>query len=195
MKNKIMLSSLIGAVAIASIALIVSMSETKEITAADAPKGNEQYLFGESTYPVVTFKFRDATVKHDFQIISQTSGFNSGARGSTPEFTLQKVIGNTPYLHQAVDQTHQYTTRSLQDYPYKEFDVVVDIVQSGKTLRTFEYQRCGISNYKVNTEFDKAESFTGKDGFAVLEQYTFTCAGYMPKNPTYDEMMKPKSPF
>jgi hypothetical protein len=38
MKNKIILSSLIAVIAIATIAVIVSMSETKEITAADAPK-------------------------------------------------------------------------------------------------------------------------------------------------------------
>lgn len=192
MNSKITTTTAILALSIASIALIFGLSETEKITAADAPTGNDMYPFAEDVYPVATFKFRDATVTHDFQLISQTAGFGNAGKGFTPEFTLQKVIGDTPYLHRAVDQTTEYSTRASLDYPYKEFDVVIDLVQGGKTLRTLDYQRCAITNYKISTEFDKAESFTGKDAFAVLEQYTFTCAGYQPSSPTYDLMMEEK---
>jgi hypothetical protein len=180
------------AVSIAVASLVFALAGNEKITAAEAPTGNEMYPFAEDVNPRATFKFRDATVTHDFQLISQTSGFGNAGRGFSPEFTLQKVIGDTPYLHKAVDETTQYSTRSGLEYTYKEFDVTVDIVQGEKVLRTLEYSRCGITNYKINTEFDKAESFTGKDAFAVLEQYTFTCAGYVTSSPMYDQMMEEK---
>jgi hypothetical protein len=190
MNSKLTATTAILALAIASITLVFGLSQTDKITAADAPKGNAMYPFAEDVNPRVTFKFRDATVTHDFQLISQTSGFGNSGRGFTPEFTLQKTIGDTPYLHKAVDETTQYSTRSGLEYAYREFDVTIDIVQGNQVLRTLDYSRCGISNYKINTEFDKAESFTGRDAFALLEQYTFTCAGYVSSSPMYDQMVK-----
>lgn len=193
MNNKIT-TTVILALSIAFIALIFELAETNKVIAIDAPKGT-QVSFAEGVHPVATFKFRDVIVTHDFQIFSQTSGFGNAGRGFTPEFTLLKVIGDTPYLHRAVEQTNAYSIRSGADHQYKEFDVTVDIVQEGKTLLIQDYQRCDISNYKIFTEFDKSKSFTGKEPIAILEQYTFTCAGYQLKSPMYEEMMKPKSPY
>jgi len=199
MKTTIMMTVMAAAIAISTIALVVSFSQTEEIVAAESPQGNDAYLFGESVYPLVTFKFRETTVTYPFQTFVQLNGL-FGTSGSftvksvAPEFTLQRVAGDTPFLHRAVDQTYVHGGKnSLGEYAYKEFGITVDLVQEGKVVRSFDYGRCGVANYKVNTEFDKAESFTGKDGFAVLEQYTFQCAGFEPKNPTYDELMKPKS--
>lgn len=199
MKSTLTISALVASVAVSLIALVVSVSETKEIVAVESPVGNDAYLFGESVHPLVTFKFREATVTYPFQTFVQVnslfntvSGFT--AKASSPEFTLQRVAGDTPYLHRAVDQTYQHGGKNSQvEYPYQEFDVTVDLVQEDRVIRSFEYGRCGITNYKVNTEFDKAESFTGKDGFAVLEQYTFVCAGYEPRSPTYDAMRNGKA--
>ncbi|WP_268542787.1 hypothetical protein [Candidatus Nitrosotenuis cloacae] len=195
MKTTLILTSIVAAIAISSIALVVSISQTKEITAAETPQGNDMYVFGESLYPVATFKFRDATVTYQFQTLTQISGFGAGNRGSIPEFTMQRIPGDTPYLHQALDQSHVNGGKSSLDFPYKEFDVTINMVQQGKTILTLDYQRCGISNHKIVTEFDKAESFTGKDGFAVLEQYTFTCGGYRINSPAYDELTQPVRPY
>ena len=197
MNSKITATTAILALSIASITLIFGLSESDKITAANAPTGNDMYPFAEDVYPVVTFAFRDATVTHDFQLFDTTNNlFSTSASGFTtkqvaPEFVLQKVVGDTPYLHRAVDQTFEYNGRtSTFDYPYKEFDVIVDLVQGEKTLRTFDYAKCSISNYKISSQFDKAESFTGKDAFAVLEQYTFVCQGYKTSSPMYDAMIK-----
>lgn len=190
--NKLALTSIAAAIAISSIALVVSISQTKEIVAAEMPQGNDMYVFGESLYPMATFKFKDAIVTYPFQTLTQVSGFGVG-RGTTPEFTLQRIPGETPHLHQALVEAHIYGKLAM-DSTYKEFDMTVDLVQQGKDILTLEYQRCNISNHKIITEFDKAESFTGKDGFAVLEQYTFTCSGYMPESPLYKEMMTPVRP-
>jgi hypothetical protein len=199
MNSKITATTAILALSVASITLVIGLSETDKIIAADAPKGNTMYPFAEDVYPTVTFKFRDATVTYDFQLFDTTNNlFSTSANGFTtkqvaPEFVLQKVVGDTPYLHRAVDQTFEMGGRtSLQDYPYKEFDVIVDLTRKGTTFRTFDYAKCSISNYKVSSQFDKAESFTGKDAFAILEQYTFVCQGYKTSSPMYDAMMKEK---
>lgn len=174
------------------ITLGIGLFQTDATHADDTPKGNNSYIFAEGVYPQVTFEFRDSTATYDFQLFSQTSGFGNNGRGSTPEFTLTKIAGNTPDLYEAVDQTQEYSTRSGLDYPYKEFDVTVNLMQADKSVRTFEYERCNISNYKVDTRTDNEEGYTtgGKTGFAVTDIYSFTCAGYDLQNPQYDRTIK-----
>jgi hypothetical protein len=190
MNSKLTTTTAVLALAIASITLVVGLSQTDKITAADAPTGNEMYPFAEDVYPVATFTFKDATETHDFQLFTQSSGFGNTGRGATPEFVLQKVIGDTPYLHDTLKMTHERSNRAASGNSEWEFSVTVDLVQGQKTLISYEYNRCFITNYKVNTEYDKAESFTGKDAFAVLEQYTFTCGGYSIINTSYEQMME-----
>lgn len=187
MKNKSVIATVILSLSITSLVLLFELSESKKITAAETPQPNKMYPFAEDVIAVATFKFRDATVTYDFQLFDTINNlFGTSASGFTirqiaPEFMLQKVVGETPDLHKAVDQSFQYGGKqSVQDYPYKEFDVIINLERNGKVLRTLEYSDCFVKNYKIKTEFDKAESFTGKDAFAILEQYTFECAGYKP---------------
>jgi len=199
--QKITYTSVIAAIAIASIALVVGLSQTQSTTAQSAPSGNNVYVFAEGVYPQATFKFRDATVTYDFQLYDTTNNlFSAGASGFTirqtaPEFTLIRIVGDSPYLHEAVDQTFEYGGKSSGfDYPYKEFDVVVDMIQAGQSVRSMEYSDCSITNYKINTRTDNEEGYTtgGKTGFAVTETYTFICTGFTPHSPIYDQMIEEK---
>ncbi len=189
--QKITYTSVIAAIAIASIALVVGLSQTQSTTAQTAPVGNNVYVFAEGVAPQATFVFKDATVTYDFQLFSQTQGFGGGGRGNSPEFTLIRIAGNTPYLGKAVDDAHTYTTRSGLDFPYKEFDVKVNLMQAGEPVKTLDYHRCNISNYKVDTRTDNEEGYTtgGKTGFAVTEIFTFACGGYQPYTPQYDQIV------
>jgi hypothetical protein len=188
--QKITYTSVIAAIAIASIALVVGLSQTQSTTAQSAPIGNNVYVFAEGVNPQATFVFRDATVTYDFQLFTQIQGYGGGGRGNAPEFTLTRIAGNTPYLAKAVDESHTYTTRANLDFPYKEFDVRVDLMQAGESVKSLNYQRCNIINYKVDTRTDNEEAYTtgGKTGFAITEIYTFSCAGYQPSSPQYDQM-------
>lgn len=132
MINKLTVATTILALSIASITLMLGLSETDKITAADAPSGNKLYPFAENVYPVATFSFTDATVTHDFQLFSQTSGFGNTGRGATPEFVLQKVIDDTPYLHKVLDLTHERSNQVTTGNSEWEFGVTVDIVQGKK---------------------------------------------------------------
>jgi len=193
MNKKIILTSFVTAIAIASIVLMLGLTQTQTITAQTQKQGNGAYIFAEGVNTKATFMFREATVTYDFQIFTQNNnlfGTSSGGvstRTSIPEFTLQRVVGDTPYLHKAVDQTWYNNGRvATHEYSYRSFDMKVDFVSEDHTYRTLKYTDCGISNYKVITEFDKMKGHTKNEGFAVLEQYTFQCAGFKPESPTYD---------
>jgi hypothetical protein len=194
-------TSVIAVLAIASIVLTIGLSQTENIQAADAPKGNAVYVFAEGVYPRVTFEFRDQVVTYDFQLFDMSNNlFGTSASGFTttrtinPEFTLTRVVGDTPYLHQAVDQTYKNGGKSIHGYDYKEFDVTVELVQAGQSARTMEYSKCAIANYKISTRTDNEEGYTtgGKTGFSVVETYTFGCLGFTPTSPLYDTMIAEK---
>ncbi len=178
---------------------MISLTQTENISAVDEPKGNAAYVFGEGVYPQATFNFRSGTVTYDFQLYDMTNNlFGTTANGFTstrtisPEFTLVKVVGDTPYLHKAVDQTFENGGRTISEYDYKMFDVTIEMIQAEKSLRTIEYKDCSITNYKINTRTDNEEGYTtgGKTGFAVVETYTFACNGFSLKSPLYDEIIK-----
>lgn len=191
MNSKLVLTSLIAIGLVASISLVIGLSQTQTSVAQSPVKGYfEPYQFGKGVYPQVTFQFRDGTVTYDFDLYTQShnllgtgnTGTGVSMRGPTPQFTLATIPGHAPELQHAVVQTWEYKgTASGIDYPYKEFNVRVDLVGDDNIVRSYEYSRCGITNYKVHTEYDKAESFTGRDAFAILETYSFECMGFAVK--------------
>jgi hypothetical protein len=191
--QKLKTTSVIAAFAIASIVLVVGLSQTESIQAADGPKGNAVYVFAEGVNPQATFMFPDATVTYDFQLFSQTQGFGNNGRGTSPEFTLTRIAGDTPYLYAAVDETQQVGVDSQsRGGRYSDFGVTVDLVQAGEPVRTLKYDRCNIVNYKVDTRTDNEEAYTtgGKTGFAITDIYTIGCAGYVPENPLMKKIIE-----
>ena len=199
--QKLKTTSIIAAIAIASIALIVNLSQTVNVQAVDPPKGNNVYIFGEGVYPQATFNFRSGTVTYDFQLYDMTNNlFGTTANGFTstrtisPEFTLARVVGDTPYLHKAVDQTFENGGKTIGGYDYKMFDVTVDMIQAENSLRAIEYKDCSITNYKINTRTDNEEGYTtgGKTGFAVVETYTFACNGFNMESLDFNAMIADK---
>lgn len=199
-------TSIVAVLAIVIAAFVVGLSQTQiaPVQAVAPPQGNAVYVFGEGVNPKATFTFRDATVTYDFQLFDMTSNlFGDSAAGSnfkyarqnSPEFTLARIVGDTPYLHAAVDQSYEYGGKlALQDYPYKLFDVTVNLDQAGSPMKTYLYKDCGISNYKVNTRTDNEEAYVtgGKTGFAVVETYSFQCNGFNMESPEYNAMIAEK---
>ena len=93
---------------------------------------------------------------------------------------------DTPMLYEATDQASKYGPRGYF-FTYREFDVNVYLHQDGETIRQFNYVNCRVSDYKVDTLFDKEEGWHGK-GFAIVDEFKFTCMGYTPQNPLYNLM-------
>jgi hypothetical protein len=207
--QKLKMTSIIAALAIVAVTMVLSMSLVPSSTALTTPpQGNNVYIFAEGVNPQVTFTFREGQEIVDFQLFDMTSGiFSTGANSAftkptlqAPEFSLIKVVGNTPLLHRAVDQVYENGGKyTIVDYPYREFDATVNLNQAGSPQKTFSYKDCSIVNYKVNTRTDNEEGYTtgGKTGFAVVETYNIQCAGMQMSSPDYDSMIKEanKLPF
>lgn len=184
------MTSVIAAIAIASIALTFGLSQTQNISAAP-PQGNSVYIFAEGVNPRATFTFYDKTEVSDFQIFTQTLGIGgTNGRGTAPEFTLVKVPGNTPYLYQAADELLIKGNNANIDWTYNRFNVKVDLLQSGAPVRSVMYEGCEVVTYRIYTDYDKEEPYTsgGKVGFAVQDEFKFLCKGQTPLNPQLEQM-------
>ena len=182
---------------------------TQMITIAIQPS---KMVFVENVITTAVFTFRDGTELAPIQIFSQTGGFgtttteatyrgtgtgfsatNTSTDGgertgrSKPAFTLEKVVGGTPYLYEAADQAQKYINNGGMEYQYKFFDVTVYLTAGGDKLRTFQYTDCQMKNYVVTTRSDNEEGYTGK-GFVLVDQFAFECDGYTPLNPSMDKL-------
>jgi hypothetical protein len=128
-----------------------------------------------------TTTLSSGTAKSKSQESSETTG------RSKPSFTMEKVVGGTPYLYAAADETQKYFASSGFEYDYKFFDVTVYLANGGDVLRSFEYRDCQVTNYSVATRSDNEEGYTGK-GFVIVDQFSFECKGYAPHNPAMEKM-------
>ena len=172
-----------------------------DIDAATMAVQPEKFVFVEKISTTALFEFRDGTEMVPIQQFTQTSGFGtktlSGADDpkapsaktgrQTPTFTLEKIVGSTPYLYEAADQAQKNQLNAGFEYPYRIFDVTIFVAIDGTVLRSFEYHDCRVTSYAVSTRSDNEEGYTGK-GFAVVDQFTFECVGYVPLNPSMDKM-------
>ncbi len=190
----------LSVIAVFSIASFVGF-EITDIDAVPAAVQPEKFVFVEKVSTTALFEFRDGTEIVPIQQFIQTSGFGtktltgaddpkapSAKTGrQTPTFTLEKIVGSTPYLYAAADQAQKYQLNTGMEYPYKFFDVTIFVAVDGNVLRSFEYRDCKVTSYAVNTRSDNEEGYTGK-GFAVVDQFTFECEGYVPLNPAMDKL-------
>jgi len=168
-------------------------------------------VFVENIMPTAVFKFRDGTEITPIQQFTQTGGFSTSTIEATsttagssvgaqpdggertsrskPAFTLEKIVGGTPYLYEAADQAQRFIQSGGFEYPYKFFDVTVHFAVAGTTdaLRSFEYRDCQVKGYTATTRSDNEEGYTGK-GFVYVDQFTFECDGYTPLNPAMEKL-------
>ena len=161
-------------------------------------------VFVENVTTTALFEFRDGSEMVPIQQFSQTGGYgtttlSSGTAKSKsqessettgrskPSFTMEKLVGGTPYLYAAADETQKYFASSGFEYDYKFFDVTVYLAKDGDVLRSFEYRDCQITNYVVTTRSDNEEGYTGK-GFVLVDQFSFECKGYTPQNPAMEKL-------
>ena len=71
------------------------------------------------------------------------------------------------------------------------FSVDIDLVVDDKVVRGFNYNECRVTDYVVQSQRDKEESYF--KGFALSNTFDFECQGYHPNNPIYDAMYEVES--
>lgn len=179
LKTTIVAVSIITTLALASIAGF----QLNEIIAEETSE-KKGYTFAENTKITAVFSFDDGTEIADFEVFEQKSGFDTS---KSPVFVLERIVGNTPMLHQASDMAHKYS-RSVLASQYSDFDVTILLAQEGSVIRQYDYKSCDITDNIVKTLHDKEEGWNTSKGFAVTDKYKFTCSGYTPFSPVYQEM-------
>ncbi len=179
LKTTIVAVSIIATLALASIAGF----QLNEIVAQETSE-KKGYTFAENTKITAVFSFDQGTEIADFEVFEQESGFDLA---KSPVFELERIVGNTPMLHKVSDMTHKYSLSSF-DHQYKDFDVTILLAQGGNVIRQYEYESCDVTNNIVKTLHDKEEGWNTSKGFAVIDKYEFTCSGYTPYSPIYQEM-------
>ncbi|MBI3253273.1 MAG: hypothetical protein HYZ56_00865 [Nitrosopumilales archaeon] len=167
----------IATIAIISLIVIGVTNQNNGILAEETkdpyPAANDVKI-----HTVMTFK-QGVEESDGFQAFIQSKGFNR--EKESPQFQLIGAVdADKRILYNAADVTFQRGL-SDQNHDYTDFDVDV-YLQNGMPIRTFHYADCRITDYKVATDYDKEEGWFGK-GFATLDSFTFTCAGYSPDNP------------
>ena len=183
-KNAITMTTL-SVIAVFTIASFVGFKivDTDAATMAVQP---EKFVFVEKVSTTALFEFKDGSESMPIQQFTQTSGFASKSKNArqTPTFTLEKIVGSTPYLYAAADEAYANVSG---EYPTKDFAVTIFLAAGGDVYRSFAYENCIVTNYVVATRSDNEEGYTGK-GIAVVDQFTIECRGYEPLNPIMDKM-------
>ena len=144
-----------------------------ESFAQEEPEG---YNYADGIKPIVTFHFKDGIETHEFPVFIMEDDYI--ANESSPSFSLQGTVDNTPYLHKALDEAYKYRQSLSFDWDYKYFDVYVDLTKGDSIIETLRYSDCKISDYAVVTVDDDFESYTSsKTGFAMIDDIEFLCSG------------------
>lgn len=167
-KNTTMTTTL-GVIAVLAIASVTGLHNA-------FAEENSGYKTADGITTVLTFTFKDGIEVLDFPIFNMEDDFvdNNGS----PNFSVEGVVKDAPHLHQALDYAFTYQTSTTRNYDYKIFDVDVDFIKDGESIRSLNYNDCRISDYKVKTLTDDYESYmSSKTGFAIIDDIDFQCAG------------------
>ena len=140
----------------------------------------QEYDFVAGIHSEITFEFRDGVETVDFPVFSVTSDIVENV-GTT--FQVEGVVGDTPLLHKALDESFVHrlsrlTAGSSFEYDYRFFDATVNVKQNDVILKTLQYRHCEIIDYGITTLSDDYESYMASNtGFAVVDRIDFQCGG------------------
>jgi len=181
--NIIKTTSIVAVSVIATLAVASIMGfQLSEITAEQTTP--VEYLSAEGVQVTGIFKFREGTEVLPIQVFTQTSGFK---RAQVFGFQVEKVVGNTPYLHKHVDESFLYRNSQDEKENWNPFDVEMILATGPYAKRVVEYSKCFIDDYVVLTLRDNEEGYLNK-GFANVERMTLFCRAMNFQNPSLETL-------
>ena len=148
--------------------------------------GESGFTFANDVKTSVTFMFENGVEKIRFPIFNLVSGYEESTDNVVAEFQIEGVLDYYPLLFDAIDKSRQVS--GLSTASNVDFDALVEITNDESLLRGFDFTSCRISDAKITTLTDKEEGFTGKSGFVLVLQSSFTCSGINGVNMYYDEL-------
>ncbi len=149
------------------------------------------YKYAEDVRTFVTFQYANGIERIEFPIFEITNGFREG--DTTPEFKVEGILDSYPLLNDAIGKSRKvsgFASGFNTDFNAKVEFIQGTLLTGEKLLRVIEYNGCIVDSAKIVTQYDKEEGFTGKRGFAIVQQTGFTCDGMNPINPGYDQLYK-----
>jgi hypothetical protein len=168
MKNTIMITML----GIITVLTIVFVSErTYAFAEEESP-----YKVADDIHAIFTFTFKDGVEIHEFPVFKMGNNFVN--KNVSPTFSIEGVVGESPYLHKALDEAFKYKANPSYEWNYQFFEVDVDFTKNNEVVRSLSYHDCYVDDYKVQTLSDDYESYmSSKTGFAIIDNIDFLCGG------------------
>ena len=148
--------------------------------------GESGFKFANDVKTSVTFMFENGVEKIQFPVFNLVSAYEESANNIVVEFQVEGVLNYYPLLFNAIDKSRQVS--GLSTASNVDFNALVEITNDESILRGFDFTSCRISDAKITTKTDKEEGFTGKSGFVLVLQSSFTCSGINGVNMHYDEL-------
>lgn len=146
----------------------------------------ESYNFAENVRTFITFEFDGGIEKIEFTTFELNSGFEESDDNVTPSFSVEGVVDYYPLLYNAIDNARKVS--GIGSAFNTDFEALVEFSNGEKTLRSLDFRDCRVSGAIINTETDKEEGFTGKSGFALVNEIDFDCAGLKPLNTSFNQL-------
>jgi len=148
--------------------------------------GESGFKFANDVKTSVTFMFENGMEKIQFPVYNLVSAYEESTDNVVAEFQVEGVLDYYPLLFNAIDKSRQVS--GLSTSSNVDFNALVEITNNESFLRGFDFADCRISDAKITTKTDKEEGFTGKSGFVLVLQSSFTCSGIDGVNMYYDEL-------
>jgi len=155
-------------------------------TQSFADFGKSGFKFANNIATSVTFMFENGVEKIEFPVFNLVSGYAESTDNVVAEFQVEGILEYYPLLFDAIDKSRQVS--GLSTASNIDFDALVEFTNEESVVRGFNFKDCRISNSQITTKTDKEEGFTGKSGFAIVHQLTFTCSGIKGVNMHYDAL-------
>ena len=144
------------------------------------------YKFAEDVRTFITFEFDQGIEKVEFPYFELTSGFAEEDDNVVPGFLVEGTISEHPLLNNAIDNARKVS--GFSSGSNIDFEATVEFTKGDQVLRTLEYKDCRVTSSEMLTRYDKEEGYTGKSGFAFVEEIGFECIGISTVNDSYDAL-------
>jgi len=144
------------------------------------------YKFAGDVRTFITFEFDKGIEKIEFPVFELKSGFKEDDDNVTPSFFVEGTIQKHSLLDEAIDRSRSVSGAKLGFNT--DFEATVEFATESEVIRILNFKDCHVTSTKMITKSDKEEGFTGKSGFANVEQIGFECIGLKTTNHSYDEL-------
>ena len=160
--------------------------DSRRLEFAYTEYAHSPYKFAGDVRTLITFEFDKGIEKIEFPVFELKSGFKEDDDNVIPSFSVEGTIQKHPLLDDAIDKSRSVSGTRLGFNT--DFEATVDFATENDVLRTLNFKDCHVTSAKIVTKSDKEEGFTGKSGFANVEQIGFECIGLRTTNESFDKL-------